>query len=267
MALAVAVLLLVSRFDVVIRSSEDLVARGDSSILGSVPVAADADIELLPSRGMAFLQSSFWESFRSIRTNLTFVRVDSPPKRLVVTSAVENEGKTTTAIALATVLAEGGHSVLLVDADLRRPSVSTRLGLTSDVGLTDCLSGSVPLDSAVQSSTLPGLSIVSSGRTPPNPAELLASDRAAAVFSDFGSRFDFVIVDSPPVLRVTDAVVMARSVGCVLMVARAGVSRLPEYSRAVSELNLVGGDIIGAILNGCDRASSRYSYGYGVTHS
>ena len=144
--------------------------------------------------------------------------VDNAPRVIAITSAVPGEGKTTTAMNLAAVLAEAGHRVCLVEADLRRPTLASTLGLVADVGLTSVLIGKVPVEGALQNMGR-NLAVLTSGPVPPNPSELLASAQMAAVMRDLNSRYDAVIFDAAPTLPVADAAVLAAHCHGVLLVS------------------------------------------------
>ncbi|MDH3012552.1 polysaccharide biosynthesis tyrosine autokinase [Gordonia alkanivorans] len=248
------------RFDTKLRSSADLHAVSGKPALGEIPreegLAADGVLDF------SFGSSAASEAYRRLRTNLEFVNVDEPARIIVVSSANENEGKTTTSLNLAASLAEAGGRVVIVDADLRRPSVAKRLSLNPDIGVTDSLRAGVPIADLIQQTSVAGLSALASGALPPNPAELLGSQRAKTVFDELASAYDFVIVDSPPILPVADTSIMARWVDGVLLVARAGRTRSGDITSAINAVSAAGGSIIGALVNLVDRESSRYQYTY-----
>jgi len=203
------------------------------------------------------------ESFRKLRTNLQFLSVDNPPRLIVITSSVPNEGKSTTAINIALALAEAGHSVLLVDGDMRRPSLANYLNCVGSVGFSTVLSGAAPLDDAFQDSQYPRLTVLAAGVTPPNPSELLGSFAAKKVLNDLRERFDFVIVDSPPLLAVTDAAILAAEADGALVLVRAEVTTRDQLSHAVGMLNDVGATLLGNVLTMVPtRGSAAYSYNH-----
>lgn len=253
------------RFDTVVRNIGTIPDGVGSPVLGSVP----QEPQLRGGGTINFAAgatSGAAESYRRLRTNLTFSNVDHPPRIVLVTSAAPGEGKTTTALNLAASLADSGDRVVIVDGDLRRPEVANRTGRLPAVGFTNYLRGDADMSDLVQASDYPNLDVLTSGELPPNPAELLASDRAAQGIRELASRYDYVIVDSPPVLPVTDAAVTARSVDGVLLVVRAGSTKQPDLIEAVGSLRAAHASILGLVLNDVRSTQSGYRYtGYAST--
>lgn len=203
------------------------------------------------------------EAFRKLRTNLHFLSVDNPPRIVVVTSSLPNEGKSTTAINLALALAEAEHNVLLVDGDLRRPSLHEYLGLIGKAGLSNVLSGTAELDEVLQASHTPRLTVLSAGASPPNPSELLGSQAATKTISELRSRFDYVVIDTSPLLAVTDAAILSTKADGTLIVARAGKTKREQLAHAISALRDVGATVLGAVLTMMPtRGRGIHSYGY-----
>jgi polysaccharide biosynthesis transport protein len=202
------------------------------------------------------------EAYRTLRTSIQFIGLDQPMRTLQVTSANPQEGKTTTLANLAVALARSGSTVAIVCCDLRRPRVHEFFGLTNDVGFTSVLLGKVPLAGAMQE--VPDqarLSLLASGPLPPNPSELLASKRTVEVLGSLQAEYDIVLVDVPPVLPVTDALVLSSRVDATLLVAVAGATSRKEAARAVELLGQVEAPLVGAVLNGVDTEGS-YGYAY-----
>ena len=169
---------------------------------------------------------------------------------LLITSSVPGEGKSTSTLSLALSLAEAGHRVALIDADLRKPCVAEMLGLEDSLGLTDLLVNRVGLEDVMQSvGDNRRLWVLPSGRVPPNPAELLGSPQFEELLTRFKNLFDYVIIDSPPVLPVSDAIVLSRSVDGVLLVAAIETVRRPQLETCVQTLERVGAPVIGVIAN------------------
>lgn len=203
------------------------------------------------------------EAFRTLRTNLQFLGVDKPLRTYLVTSATPSEGKTTTSANLAVAFAQTGARVCLVDADLRRPTLAKVFGLDNWSGLTTVLIGQADYKQCIQENIVPGLSVLTSGPIPPNPAELLGSQQMDRVLRELESSYDVVIFDSPPVLAVTDACVLSAKVNGVILVVRAGQVGYPEVIRARDALNGVKANILGAVLDGIKpSASDGYYYYY-----
>src|SRR6266481_3952879 len=208
-------------------------------------------------------QSQMAESYRALRTSLLLSSLGAPPKVIMVTSARPQEGKTTTAINSAIVLAQKGVRVLLVDADLRRPSVHKTLGMGPRSGLSNVLTGNATLEQAVTvSPILPNLFILPAGSPPPNPAELLASAHMRDVLTELREQFDHVVIDTPPTLSVTDAVVLSPRVDAIILVIRSGQTTKQALRRARDILMQVNAHVTGVLLNAVDLTSPDYYYYY-----
>jgi capsular exopolysaccharide synthesis family protein len=188
------------------------------------------------------------EALRKLRTNLQFVDVDRPVRVIVVTSAVPSEGKSSVAVNLAIVFADAGQRVLVIDADLRRPKVAEYLGIEGAVGLTNLLAGQTEADDVIQRWG-PRLWALPSGFLPPNPSELLASQHMADLLKAFRERFDIVIIDSPPLLAVTDAAILAVGADGALLVARATKTSGSQVTGAVRALEAVNARLLGCAFN------------------
>ncbi len=207
-------------------------------------------------------KSQFTESFRSLRTSLLLSTTDHPPKYILFTSATPSEGKTTASTNLACVLAQGDSKVLIIDADLRRPNVHHRFGITGKTGLTTILTGATRLEDTVQVvPEVPNLSVLPSGPVPPFPTEILSSDAMQKLLVRCGEVYDYVVIDSPPILSVTDGVILARNADTVVLVVRHGKSSRHVVRRARDLLVRSGAPITGVVLNAVDLSSPEY-YGY-----
>jgi polysaccharide biosynthesis transport protein len=208
-------------------------------------------------------QSQIAESYRALRTSLLLSNLGAPPKVILVTSARPQEGKTTTSINSAIVLAQKGVRVLLVDADLRRPSVHKTLGMGPRSGLSNVLTGSATLQQTIAPSPiLPNLFVLAAGTPPPNPAELLASTQMKDVLADLREQFDHIVIDTPPTLSVTDAVVLSTRVDAVILVIRSGQTTKQALRRARDILMQVNAHVTGVLLNAVDLRSPDYYYYY-----
>ena len=202
------------------------------------------------------------ESYRSLRTSLQFARQERQLSSLLVTSPGVGEGKTSTLANLGVVFAQAGERVLLVSCDLRRPRIGAFFGLDEQVGLTSVLLYEQTLEEAIL--PVPGidrLSLLPAGPVPPNPAELLGSPRARDIFTLFRDQYDLVLIDSPPVLPVTDAAILSRYADATLMLAAGGQTRRADLHRAVEKLGQGGTAILGIVLNKTTRQTGQY-YGY-----
>ena len=212
---------------------------------------------------------TFGEAFRSLRTALAFSNGATSGRVIVVTSSQPLEGKTTTATNLAIALALGGEKVLLVDADLRRPNLHKTLGIDNSIGLSHLLTGQASPRDAVRMTSTPGLWVMTAGQVPPNPSELLASDRMKKLLDPAHGWFDWVIVDTPPVLAVTDAVILAPLAAGVAFVIRSEMTPRRHVRRALETLMTGQPKLHGIVLNGVDLERNKYYYSryYGYEHT
>jgi capsular exopolysaccharide synthesis family protein len=207
-------------------------------------------------------RSPVTEAFRSLRTNLEFAGVDRPVRRLLVTSAGPNEGKTTISVNLAAVLAQSGKRVIIMDADMRRPSVHRFLGITNQLGLSDLFRGSNTLDSVMQRIEGQGnIYTITSGSLPPNPSELLASARMEQILQEAGREADMIVIDSPPAL-VTDVQIMASKVDGIIVVIHSGHTHADSALATMEQLSRAGGRVLGVVLNRIPRERADYYGGY-----
>lgn len=213
-------------------------------------------IELLPHTDA---RSPISEAYRAFRTSLLLASASSP-KVIVITSSFAREGKTTTSTNLATVLAQMGKPVVLVDADLRRPRLQKVFRGKMNLGLVNYLAANIPLDDIIQPTEVPSLSVILSGPTPPNPSELLASDRMKHLIEELRGKFAYVIFDSPPVLAVTDAVVLAASADGVVLCVHGGHTPRELVQRSAERLRQANIPVLGAILNNLDLHQYGYTY-------
>jgi capsular exopolysaccharide synthesis family protein len=267
LALGIGIAVLRETLETRIRNEHDVELVTDVPVLGGIvfdPRAKDRPliVQVDPKSPRA-------ESFRTLRTNLQFLDADRVDRCFVITSSIESEGKSTTAANLAIALADAGSRVLLVDADLRRPKVADYMGLEGAVGLSDALIGRANLKDVVQPWGKAGLYVLPAGSVPPNPSELLGSARMESMVAEFNRAFDVVIFDSPPLLPVTDAAILAKKVGGAIIIVAAGRTHKNQLKGAVSALHNVGAPISGLVLTmlptkGPDAYGyGRYGYGYG----
>lgn len=260
LGLGVATALLWHLLDTRVRSSEDIERLTSAPILGSIP-------QLGRQRGHTPTATSptsvASEAYRRLQTNLQFLDASSRVRRIVITSALSGEGKSRTAINLALAVAEQGMSVLLIDADLRRPSIARYCNLESAAGLTTVLIGRAEFESVVQEWGPNGLNVLTAGSLPPNPSILVGSAAMSAVLEEAGRRYDVVVVDAPPLLPVADAVVLTRLTDGAVVVADCQQVNAKQLGDALSTLDTVDARCLGIVAN---RVSSvaRQSY-YGTT--
>ncbi len=207
-------------------------------------------------------RSPISEAFRSMRTSLEFYSVDQPLRLILVTSSGPEEGKTTIASNLAAILAKANKRVLLLDADLRRPHVHTYLNLSNRLGLSDLIRGRIDYSDVIQTyDGLEKLSIITSGSLPPNPAELLSSNKMIRIIDDLKKKFDVIVMDTPPAI-VTDAQVLASKADGVLYVLQPGKTRAVAAKMPLEEFDRVGANMIGVIMNRIPRSRGYYYGGY-----
>jgi capsular exopolysaccharide synthesis family protein len=253
--------LLRDQLDNTVKTQETLEELTGTGAVGYIPF--DKNLGSEPAISFDNDNSATAEAFRKLRTNLQFLTVDHPPRVLVVTSSSPSEGKSTTSINIALALAEAERTVVLVDGDLRRPRLAKYLDVLGSVGVSTVLSGGAALDEVLQQTKFPRLTVLAAGPTPPNPSELLGSLAAEKMLAELRSRFDYVIIDSAPLLAVTDGAILSAKSDGALVVVKAGKTRRDQLSHAIGMLNDVGATLLGAVLTMMPtRGSGAYSYNY-----
>ncbi|SDY75695.1 receptor protein-tyrosine kinase [Modestobacter sp. DSM 44400] len=251
------------RLDNTVKTPQDVLAATGSTVIGTVL----EDPELARDHLVADLDrhSLSSEAYRSIRTNLQFLDVDHPPRVIVVSSSVPSEGKSTLAVNISTVLAQSGSRVCLIEADLRRPRVTKYIGLISGAGLTNVLAGDAAFHEVAQPWGDGRLTVLAAGPMPPNPSEMLGSAQMRTLLGQLREQNDFVIIDAPPLLPVTDAAVLSvHSDGCLLS-ARHGHVRQAELSEAAQALARIDARLLGVVLNRVPMATGA-ARGYGYSY-
>lgn len=211
------------------------------------------------------------EAYRTIRTNLMFSLAKSGCKTIAFTSSISGEGKTTTSANIAFSIARSNKRVLLVDLDLRNPHIHRVLKKSNSPGLTNYLSGFNKLDEIVHRNVFPGLDVICAGTISPNPAEMVASEGMMKLLNHLKSYYDFIILDTPPITLVSDALSVMPATDGVVLVIRPKYTDRKEVRRAIDQIEFVGGKILGAVANAVQqkkssygrRYGSRYGYGYG----
>ncbi len=257
---------LIETLDDTVKSPEDISATIGVSVLGALATFRrnDGTSRLIAKDNP---KSPISEAFRALRTNLQFSSVDKPLKTLLVTSANPQEGKSVIAANLAVVIAQAGLSVIVVDSDLRRPSQHHLFNLENTNGLTNALMEEKPdLERFLQPTEIENLKVITSGTLPPNPSELLGSERMKRLEQQLVSSADVVIFDSPPLGAVTDAALLANTVDGVLLIMEAGKTRRPDLVRAKADLDRVGAKILGLALNKLTPGARSYYHHYYYYH-
>ncbi len=247
--------------DTRVRTVKDVEDSEGGTVLSIVPITP----ELRAGKGRGQLARLGWaaESFRQLRTNLRFVNVDKPPRSIVITSANPGEGKSTMSSTLARVLGEGGQPTVLIDADLRRPMLATIFDRHGSIGLTQVLSGQISVEDALQDTDQANVKLITAGRIPPNPSELLGSKQMAKLIAALATNRT-VIIDAPPILPVSDAGLLTAAADGALLVVRTGKTLRDQISVAVKRLDQVGGRLLGSTLNlASPRRLGETMYGYG----
>jgi capsular exopolysaccharide synthesis family protein len=279
LGLGVAVSFLLEFLDDSIKTAEDIERMG-LVLLGTIPVVKMSEIAKKMRREGKFYskedmekvesklitrfspKSPISEAYRSMRTNIHFANLDRPNKVILVSSSATKEGKSTTAANLAITIAQMGSKTLLLDSDLRRPSIHNFFKLDRSYGLTNYLIGTMTFDEIVKKSDINNLDIVTCGDIPPNPSEMLASRAMRTFLEEAKNRYDMVILDSPPIIAVTDAAILSTRVDGVIMVVASGFVNRREVQRAITLLRNVNARILGVLLNGLDIKKIYGSYYY-----
>jgi len=252
---------------------EQLLALPSLGVIPAIGKPRDGTTHLLPAEGTTDAQSAailpytpagsrIWEAYRSFRTSLVLSSSGQQPKTILVTSSFTGEGKTTTAINAGIVFAQTGARTLLIDLDMRKPMLARRFGMVRSDGMSTFLSGNSDLSSQIKQTAVRSLFVLPGGPIPPNPAELMGSERMEEVLSLLAQYFEYIVIDSPPVLSVTDALVLSPQVDGVVMVIHGGKTSRDAVRRAAAHLRDVGAKILGALINNVDMESSDYYYYY-----
>ncbi len=202
------------------------------------------------------------EAYRTLRTNIQYSSFDNEYRTIVVTSSEPGEGKTITAGNLALALAQGESKVLLVDCDMRKPSVHKNFRISNENGLTDLLLHKRTMEQVMVTYN-ENLTIVSSGRVSPNPSEMLGSRAMGTFLEEMKEHFDYVVMDTPPLGAVTDAQVLSTKVDGTILVVKAGTTKKDVVMNSVNLIKKVNGNLIGTVLNGVEQSKNKYYYYYG----
>jgi non-specific protein-tyrosine kinase len=250
---------LIEALDDTVKGPADITRSFGLSVLGYVGNIPD-DSNLITSIEP---RSPISEAFRALRTNIQYASVDHPIHRLLITSPTPQDGKSTVVANLGVVISQSGRKVTLVDADMRRPSLHRKLKMANRLGLSDLfVQEKIHLDGSSRDTRVPGMSVITSGGLPPNPSELIGSEKMIQVLEEIRTEADFVIVDTPPVMAVTDAAALAPRMDGVIIVVRPGATKLAQTRHTIETLQRGGANILGVVLNDIDHKRSRYMYYY-----
>ena len=261
LAIGAAFAVLRDMFDTRVRDEKDLARISDAPLLGKVGTKGRRDPAGIAMRVMP--RSSLAEVYRRIQTNLEFIDVDHRPRTIVVTSSVTKDGKSTTAVNLALALAERSARVLLIDGDLRRPSIADVCGLEGDVGLTTVLVGAISAEDAIVPLS-PSLSVLPAGALPPNPGQLLSSESMRGLVRSLAETFEYIVIDSPPLLATTDALGLAHIADGAIVVARYRATRRNQLKDTLDSLDNVNARVLGIVLNQVKERGQHAYYGTSV---
>jgi non-specific protein-tyrosine kinase len=258
--LAVGLIFLIDALDNTIKDPEDVARHLGLPVLGMIALDEETS-ENDPLVTISKPRSPIAEGYRALRTNIQFASVDKPIKSLLVTSIAPSEGKTTVASNLGIAMAQGGRNVIMIDADLRKPKMHRRLNLPNRKGLTSLfMQPDMLLDGTVQKTDTNNLYVMTAGNLPPNPSELLSSDRMVEILKSIRNHADVVMIDTPPILAVTDAVVLSQRVDGVLIVIKTGSTKTTAAQQTVHQLRRLNANILGVVLNAVPTRGSRYYY-------
>ncbi|MBI5076241.1 MAG: polysaccharide biosynthesis tyrosine autokinase [Nitrospirae bacterium] len=247
--------------DNTVKSAEDVEQRFDVPVLGTIELL---DEQKGPAEDIVLRDphANISENYRAIRTSIMLSTADKPPKHILVTSIAPQEGKTTTAVNLAAILAQSGHNVLLVDADLRRPRLRRIFRIESDSGLSTYLAGTSAIE-FIAPEGVEHLQVVPSGPVPPNPSELIGSKHLQELVVSLEEKFDFVVWDSPPLFAAAESLVLSSMLSGTIIVTRAGKTTYKDLERGIKSVRDIEARILGIVINGLDiKDNMRYNYRY-----
>jgi capsular exopolysaccharide synthesis family protein len=261
--IGVALALLFESLDDTLKRPEELERKLGVAVLGVIPKLDGITVD----EALEDTRSAFSEAYRSVRTSLQFSSENGVPRCLLVTSSGSGEGKSTTALTLARNLAQLGKRVLLIDADLRNPSLHRALGCENSVGLSNYLAGGIKPAAAIRPTKQLRLTFIPSGPLPPNPAELLSGPKLVSLLSLASEKFDQVIIDGPPVMGLADALILSNLASGTVLVVESGVTRVAMAKATLKRLVTARSHLLGAVLTKFDAKVAGYGYGYGSDYS
>lgn len=262
------IIFLIAALDNTMRTEDDVNRYTRSPVLGALPEVDAATIKGLADNASLDIithvapKSSFAEGIKTLRTNLMFMAADEPPKLLLVTSPGPGEGKTLISSNMAIAMAQSGLKTLIVDNDLRRPRVHKALGLKNAKGVSEIAIGEATLEETLLPSGIENLWVLPAGDIPPNPTELMHTARFEKLIEELSQKFDRVIMDSPPIGAVADALILSRFVDAVLLVVKYGTTRRETFRRSIDQLDAIGAPLMGCVLNDIKKDAAGYGYSY-----
>jgi len=259
LSLAAAGVITADALDDTLKDPAELARKTGLPVIGMIPYN---EIESQGPATRLEPRSPTAEAYRALRTNIQFSNAARKISRLIITSPTPSDGKTTIASNLAIIMAQSGRQVSLIDADLRRPQVHNRFKLPNQRGLSGLFLKDIQLSDAIQDVGVENLRVITTGQLPPNPAELLGSQHMSELLAEISAGQDLVVIDSPPVLSVTDSSVMIPFVDGIVLVVNVGQTHISAIEQAVANLRQVGANLVGLVINGIKFNSSRYSYYY-----
>jgi polysaccharide biosynthesis transport protein len=262
LGLAAAYVFVREQIDQTVKDPADLKSKLGIASLGSIPIFEKEDI----LASLKNKKSVTWEAYLSIRTSLSFLTDHGVPRSFLLTSTRPNEGKSTSALALAAVLASSGKRILLIDGDMRNPSLHKMLGVENNIGLSNNLSGEDDLAQLIRQKTIFGFDAMTAGPIPPNAAELLSSSRIRELVSTLGKTYNTIIIDAPPVLGLADIPLLADAVEGVIYTIEAGGVKMRGIQSALQRIRSTRAHIFGGILTKVQPQHSGYGYGYGYAY-
>lgn len=257
--LAAGVIVIREALDDTIKTPDDITKKFNLPILG---VINHHDPEVDAPYTITNPRSPTAEAYRKLRTNVSFTSVDHPLRTIMITSPEPGEGKSTTIANLGVVLAQNGKRVIIADCDLRHPRAHTYFGMANRQGMTTLLSQNTPILNKTHQTQVENLAVITTGSLPPNPSELMGSLRMQSILHAMGQYADIILVDTPPVLAVTDATALAPSLDGVLLVIRPGKTRASALAQAIEQLRQVNARILGVVLNDVATRGGAYGYHY-----
>lgn len=258
--LAIGLIFIIEAIDDTIKTAEDVKRALGLPVLGIITKHAIEDGKPITNTSP---RSPVSEAFRNLRTNVQYSAIDQPLKTLMITSTDPREGKTTVVTNLGIVFAQNGSNVTLLDADLRKPTLHRKIGVPNRSGLTSLFIRTVsPLENTLQRTGINNLQVITSGELPPNPSELLGSKKMGAILDQIHEVSDLVIIDTPPALAVTDALVLVPFVDATLLVVKPGFTKTNAARQVVEQFRRSNGKLIGVVINELDLGRSRYAYKY-----